>query len=83
MVLNVTDGLTSYILNSNMYILVKLEKRAETTDTILYYAANHRSTLEEIILSLYNDLIINGCNKEIVDNYINTFSIIQIPLLED
>ncbi len=40
-----------------MYILYKLEKRAETTDTILFLVSNDRSTLEEILLSLYNDLI--------------------------
>lgn len=40
-----------------MYILYKLEKRAETTDTILFLVSKDRSTLEEILLSLYNDLV--------------------------
>lgn len=40
-----------------MYILYKLEKRAETTDTLLFFVAKERSTLEEIILSLYNEIL--------------------------
>lgn len=40
-----------------MYILYKLEKRAETTDTLLFLAAQDRSLLEEILLSLYDELV--------------------------
>lgn len=40
-----------------MYILYKLQPRANTTDTILLFAAKERSSLEEIILSLYNELV--------------------------
>ena len=40
-----------------MYILYKLEKRAETTDTLLFLAANDRSLLEEVLLSLYDELV--------------------------
>ena len=40
-----------------MYILYKLEKRAETTDTLLFFVAKERSVLEEIILSLYDELV--------------------------
>ena len=40
-----------------MYILYKLQPRAETTDTILLFAAKDRSSLEEILLSIYDELI--------------------------
>lgn len=39
-----------------MYVLCKTEKRAETTDTLLFYVSDTRIPLEEIILSLYNEL---------------------------
>lgn len=40
-----------------MYILYKLQPRAETTDTILLFAAKDRNSLEEILLSIYDELI--------------------------
>ena len=40
-----------------MYILYKLQPRAETTDTILLFAAKNRNSLEEILLSIYDELI--------------------------
>jgi len=39
-----------------MYILVKQEPRAETVDTILFYASNSHEALEEILLSLFDEL---------------------------
>ena len=40
-----------------MYILYKLQPRAETTDTILLYSAKDRNSLEEILLSMYDELV--------------------------
>ena len=40
-----------------MYILYKLQPRAETTDTILLYSAKDHSSLEEILLSMYDELV--------------------------
>ena len=40
-----------------MYILYKLENRAETTDTVLFFAANERESLEEVMLSLFDELV--------------------------
>ena len=40
-----------------MYVLYKLERRAETTDTLLFFTAKDRSVLEEVILSLYDELV--------------------------
>lgn len=50
-----------------MYILCKLEKRAETTDTLLYYAASDRKILEEILLSLFDELYESEINAYIND----------------
>ena len=66
-----------------MYVLVRLEDRAETTDTLIYYVSELRSSLEEILLSLYEELIFMNIPKEIIDKYINSFQIIQVPYLEN
>jgi len=39
-----------------MYILYKLQPRAETTDTLIIYASKNRAVLEEIILSIFDTL---------------------------
>lgn len=66
-----------------MYVLVRLENRAETTDTLIYYVSELRSSLEEILLSLYEELIFMNIPKETIDKYINSFQIIQVPYLEN
>lgn len=43
-----------------IYLLYKLERRAEATDTIIFFASQSRGLLEEIILSLYEEL----CERE-------------------
>ena len=66
-----------------MYVLVRLEDRAETTDTLIYYVSELRSSLEEILLSLYEELIFMNIPKETINKYINSFQIIQVPYLEN
>ncbi len=66
-----------------MYILYKLEKRAETTDTIIYYVAKKRNPLEELLLSLYEELIENDISKDLADKYIDSYQIIYVPLLDN
>jgi len=81
-----------------MYILAKLEPRAETTDTLLYYCAKNRNTLEEFLLSLWEEIlddewVYRQCpllenfnhNSYIkrMKEYIDTFHIIHIPYMED
>lgn len=66
-----------------MYILYKLEKRAETTDTIIYYVAKKRNPLEELLLSLYEELIENDVSKDLADKYIDSYQIIYVPLLDN
>lgn len=66
-----------------MYVLVRLENRAETTDTLIYYVSELRSSLEEILLSLYEELIFMNIPKETIDKYINSFQVIQVPYLEN
>lgn len=79
-----------------MYILTKLESRAETTDTLLYYCAKDRATLEEIILSIYEEVLDNAYIyyqyipnltaskfKETLNKFIDNFKIVYVPFLED
>lgn len=81
-----------------MYILTRLEPRAETTDTILYYCAKNRNTLEEFLLSLWEEILDNewafrqyplcedyNHNDYIkrMKKYIDTFHIIYVPYMED
>ena len=51
---NILKTWRTNILN-NIYILYKLENRAETTDTILYYASKDKGLLEEIMLSIWEE----------------------------
>ena len=75
---------------NNIYVLYKLENRAETTDTLLYYASKDRGSLEEIILSLWEEakyLIWNYPNnptdkqwrEDSLNFYIEQFNIASIP----
>lgn len=81
-----------------MFVLCKTQPRAETEDTILYYASEDRGILEEIILSIYQEIVDmyptmvaydpeNLQDKDrfnrIVNAYMNKFYIIEIPYLED
>lgn len=75
-----------------MYVLTKLEQRAETTDTLIYFVAENRGSLEEIMLSLYNEIMEAKNNySNIPDNifiqrvykYMNQFSIIEVPYLKN
>ena len=74
----------------NIYILYKLEKRAETTDTLLYYASRDRGVLEEIILSIWEEakyLIWNypdnptdsQWRNDSLNAYIEQFNITTVP----
>jgi hypothetical protein len=39
-----------------MFVLCKLEKRAETTDTIVIVGAKERYILEELLLSIFDEI---------------------------
>jgi hypothetical protein len=80
-------------MSNNIYILYKLENRAETTDTILYYASKDKGLLEEIMLSIWEEakyLIWNYPNNPIdkqwredsLNSYIEQFNITSIPEVE-
>jgi hypothetical protein len=77
---------------NKIYILYKLEPRAETTDTLLYYASFDRRVLEEIILSLWEEakyIIWNAPDNPIdaewrndsLNSYIEQFNITEVPLI--
>jgi hypothetical protein len=42
-----------------MYVLCKLEKRAETTDTLLLLTSKNSAPLEEILLSIFDEIFKN------------------------
>jgi hypothetical protein len=65
-----------------MYVLAKLQDRANTTDCVLYYASPSRSILEEILLSFYDDAIEHCNDMKIVKRYINSFQIVQVMYVE-
>ena len=78
---------------NNIYILYKLEKRAETTDTLLYYASYDKGLLEEILLSIWEEakyLIWNYPNNptdnqwrnDSLNSYIEQFNITSVPEIE-
>ena len=40
-----------------IYVLAQLIHRAETTDTVIIGYSNHREDLQDIILSLYEEIL--------------------------
>jgi len=60
-----------------MYVLVKQEKRAETTDTILFYASNSHEALEEILLSIFDALYEHECEWADKEEYENPDTILS------
>ena len=74
-----------------MYVLTKLEKRAETTDTIIYFVSDSHEVLEEVLLSLYDEIIEDRKNysnipdevlTQRIHEYMNCFSIVKVPYLK-
>lgn len=81
-----------------MYVLVKQEPRAATTDTILYYVSESHEALEEILLSIFDALYeheMKVAKREYEEGYnyrniltwcihrMNCYKIINVAYLED
>ena len=80
-----------------MYILCKLEKRAETTDTLLLLVSETHSALEEILLSIFDEILENemyllsknddyGTEESIRKwciEMMRRYQIVQVPFLFD
>lgn len=75
-----------------MYVLTKLEKRAETTDTIIYFVSDSHEVLEEVLLSLYDEIIEDRKNypnipdevlTQRIYEYMNCFNIVKVPYLKN
>ena len=73
------------------YVLTKFEKRAETTDTIIYFVSDSHEILEEVLLSLYDEIIEDKKNypnisEEIltqrIHEYMSCFNIVKVPYLK-
>ena len=60
-----------------MYVLVKQEPRAETVDTILFYASNSHEVLEEVLLSLFDELYAHELAWADREGYENTSSLLR------
>lgn len=74
-----------------MYVLTKLEKRAETTDTIIYFVSDSHEILEEVLLSLYDEIIEDKKNypnipdevlTQRIHAYMSRFNIVKVPYLK-
>lgn len=79
-----------------MYVLVKQGPRAETTDTLIFYVSDSKEALEEIVLSLFDDLYekdlawadregytdLEGIRKWCM-NKMKRYKILEVPFLED
>lgn len=75
-----------------MYVLTKLEKRAETTDTIIYFVSDSHEILEEVLLSLYDEIIEDKKNypnipdevlTQRIHTYMSRFNIVKVPYLKN
>lgn len=47
-----------------MYVLIKLARRAETMDTLIYFVSDSHSALEELLLSLFDEVYQFALNYE-------------------
>ena len=79
-----------------MYVLVKQEPRAETTDTLIFYVSDSKEALEEIVLSLFDELSdkdlawaerqrytdLDGILKWCISK-MKRYKILEVPFLED
>ena len=77
-------GLKKYGLKNNMetiFILSQKVPRAETTDCSILFASNKKDILEETLLSIYEEAKEKHNDKEFLKEFINTFKIIEIPLI--
>ena len=75
-----------------MYVLTKLEKRAETTDTIIYFVSDSHEVLEEVLLSLYDEIIEDKKNypnipdevlTQRIHEYMSRFNIVKVTYLKN
>ena len=64
-----------------IYVLAQLIHRAETTDTSLICAAYNRADLEELVLSLYEEIIDNYGDYDFADYYVSKFKIVRVAIL--
>lgn len=63
-----------------IYVLAQLIHRAETTDTSLICAAYKRADLEELVLSLYEE-ILDKYDENFAKYYVERLSIVMVPLV--
>ena len=57
--------------------------RAETTDTSIILSSNDRTTVEELLLSIYQEAKEKHDDDNFLNQFINTFNIIQVPFIHN
>ena len=62
-----------------IYILTQKVPRAETTDTSILLSSDDRSTIEETLLSIYQEAKEKHDDEVFLRQFINTFDIIKVP----
>lgn len=62
-----------------MYVLTQLVPRAMTTDAVVISVAKTRIPLEELLLSLWEDVKDKYDDSEFAKEFIDTFNITWVP----
>ena len=57
--------------------------RAETTDTSIILSSNDRTTVEELLLSIYQEAKEKHDDDNFLHQFINTFNITQVPFIHN
>jgi len=63
------------------YVLCKLEKRAETTDTLVILGSKNHTDLEEILLSIFDEIYEETNDLEWCLQVMWQYKIVGIPII--
>ena len=66
-----------------IFLLTQKVPRAETTDTSIILSSNDRSTIEEQLLSIYQEAKEKHDDEEFLRQFIETFDITQVPFIHN
>ena len=61
-----------------IYVLAQLIHRAETTDTVIIGYSIHREDLQDIILSLYEEILDEYNDIEFANYYVDKLNIVEV-----
>lgn len=66
-----------------MFVLCQLKNRAETTDTLIFLVSDNLNTVQEYLLSIYDEIIQYEPDQNTCIEYLKTFHIVRVPYLGD